>query len=206
MSIPANAGDYNLTIDRPGQTRSWSGRGRERAGQGAYVGVQAACAGWGGSAAECGSASPAAGAAQEAGSISGVIVDPTGALVARAKVTAINTDTGVRPAKVTDNTGTYSFSPLPPGPYNVEVEAKGFQRLLQENVHVRAGQDVSLNLKLTVGAAAQSLTVTGKQRRATSSAATAGCLLLYSSPAAAAGFRRRDGGHCDLAARAGVSR
>ena len=39
---------------------------------------------------------PRAGAAQEAGSISGVIVDPTGALVARANVTAINTDNGVR--------------------------------------------------------------------------------------------------------------
>ena len=52
--------------------------------------------------------------------------------------------------------------PLPPGPYNVEVEAKGFQRLLQENVHVVAGQTVKLNLKLTIGAAAQSLTVTGQ--------------------------------------------
>jgi TonB family protein len=104
---------------------------------------------------------PAAGPAQEAGSISGVIVDPTGALVARAKVTATNTDDGVQTVRVTDNSGTYSFS-LPPGPYNVEVQAKGFQRLLQENVHVVAGQTVGLNLKLTIGAATENLNVTGQ--------------------------------------------
>jgi TonB family protein len=105
---------------------------------------------------------PTAGASQEAGSISGIIVDPTGALVPRAKVTTVNTDTGVMTTKVTDNAGSYSFSPVPPGPYNVEVEAKGLQRMLQENVHVGAGQSVKLNLKLTVGAANESLTVTGK--------------------------------------------
>jgi len=105
---------------------------------------------------------PASSAAQEAGSISGVVVDPTGALVARANVKTVNTDTGMTMAKVTDNTGSYSFS-LPPGTYNVEVEARGFQQLLQENVHVNAGQTVGLNLRLTVGAASESLTVTGKQ-------------------------------------------
>jgi TonB family protein len=105
---------------------------------------------------------PAAGTAQEAGSISGRIVDPTGALVPRAKVTATNTDDGVQTSRVTDNSGTYSIAPLPPGPYNLEVQASGFQRLLQENIQVKVGQTVGLNLKLTVGAAAQTLTVTGR--------------------------------------------
>ena len=105
---------------------------------------------------------PTAGASQEAGSISGIIVDPTGALVARAKVTTVNTDTGSTMTKVTDNTGSYSFSPMPPGPYNVEVEAKGFMRMLQENVQVKAGQTFGLNFRLRVGAANESLTVAGK--------------------------------------------
>ena len=107
-------------------------------------------------------AAPRATAAQEAGSISGKIVDPTGALVPGAKVTATNTDDGVQTSRVTDNAGTYSISPLRPGPYNVEVQAKGFQRMLQENVNVKPGQTFVLNLKLTVGGAAQSFTVTGK--------------------------------------------
>jgi TonB family protein len=113
-----------------------------------------------------GAEAPSLGAAQAAGAISGKIVDPTGALVPRAKVTATNTDDGVQTSRVTDNSGTYSISPLPPGPYNVEVVAKGFQRLLQENVNVKPGQTVGLNLKLTVGGAAQTLTVTGQTQAA----------------------------------------
>ena len=104
--------------------------------------------------------------AAEAGSIAGVIVDPTGALVPRATVTTVNTDSGWRMVKQTDNTGKYSLSPLPPGLYNVEVEAKGFQRQLQENVQVKPGQRVGLNLKLTIGGASQSLTVTGSPETA----------------------------------------
>jgi TonB family protein len=98
--------------------------------------------------------------AQAAGGISGTVYDPTGALVSGAKVTATNTDDGVRTTRVTDNSGTYSFT-LPPGPYIVEIEAKGFQRLLQENIQVKAGQTVGLNIKLSVGAT-EHLTVTAK--------------------------------------------
>jgi len=103
----------------------------------------------------------AATAAHGVGAIAGVIVDPTGALVPRAKVTATNTDTGVQTTASTDNTGSYSLSPLPSGPYNLEIVAAGFQRMLQENVKVVAGGKVGLNLKLTAGAVSQTLTVTG---------------------------------------------
>ncbi len=106
-------------------------------------------------------AQEAAGVAQGNGSIAGVIVDPTGALVPRAQVTATNIDTGVTIMAVTDNTGRYLFSGLPPGPYNVEVVAKGFKRLLQENVHVAAKQQVELDIKLTVNAESTSISVTG---------------------------------------------
>jgi TonB family protein len=107
-------------------------------------------------------AAPArAGAAQGGGAISGTIVDPTGALVPRAQVAATNTDTGVQVKVLTDNTGKYSLSPLPAGPYNVEVIARGFQRLLQENVQVGAGKQAELDEKLTAGGGNTTLTVTG---------------------------------------------
>jgi TonB family protein len=93
---------------------------------------------------------PAAGAAQGDGTIAGSIVDQMGAVVARAKVTSVNTDNGTQTRSETDNSGKYSLTPLQPGPYNVEVEANGFQRLLQENVRVDSGKTVGLNLKLTV--------------------------------------------------------
>jgi TonB family protein len=106
-------------------------------------------------------APPAASAGQGDGAISGTIVDPTGALVPRAQVTVVNTDSGWRMVKQTDNTGKYSLSPLPAGPYNVEVEAKGFQRLLQENVQVAAGKQAELDMRLSVGAGNTTVSVTG---------------------------------------------
>jgi TonB family protein len=156
-------GNYNLTIDRPGQPGAGPGA---QNGQARAILASRLLAPGGAGVPQSATPPPAAGAAQETGSISGVIVDPTGALVARANVKTVNTDTGMTMTKVTDNTGSYLFSPVPPGPYNVEVEARGFQRLLQENVHVVAGQTVKLDLKLTIGGVAESLTVTGKSQAA----------------------------------------
>jgi TonB family protein len=103
----------------------------------------------------------AAAAAQSDGAIAGTIVDPTGALVPRAQVTVVNTDVGWRMVKQTDNTGKYSMSPLPAGPYNVEVFANGFKRMLQENVQVGAKQQVELDLKLSMSAENTTVSVTG---------------------------------------------
>jgi hypothetical protein len=94
------------------------------------------------------------------GGIQGTITDSNGAGVPKAEVTATNTDTGVQTTKLTSSSGTYSISPLQPGPYNVEVVGKGFQRLLQENVTIDASQNLGLNLKLTVGGENTTITVT----------------------------------------------
>jgi TonB family protein len=103
----------------------------------------------------------AAAAAQSDGAIAGTIVDPTGALVPRAAVTAVNTDTGVKTAEWTNNAGKYFVSGLRPGPYNVEVYAKGFLRQLQEEVQVGAKQQIELDMKLSVGAESTTVSVTG---------------------------------------------
>jgi TonB family protein len=155
-------GQYNYTIDQLGQPGAGAANQQPWPADRLRLAARIMAAPAVGGAPQSAATQTAAGAAQEAGAISGTIYDPTGALVPRAKVTATNTDNGVQTSSVTDNSGTYSISPLSPGPYNVEIEAKGFQRMLQENVNVKAGQTVGLNLKLTVGAAAQTLTVTGK--------------------------------------------
>ena len=94
------------------------------------------------------------------GGIQGTVTDPNGAGVPKAEVTATNTDTGVQTTRVTSNTGTYSIQPLQAGPYNVEVVAKGFQRLLQENVTVDNTQVTGVPLKLSVGGENTTVTVT----------------------------------------------
>jgi len=106
----------------------------------------------------CGLPLQAQGAA--GGGIQGTITDPNGAAVVKAQVTATNTETGVAVTHTTDNKGLYAISPLAVGTYNVEVTAKGFQRLLQENIEVDNSSMYGLNLKLTVGGENTTITVT----------------------------------------------
>jgi len=94
------------------------------------------------------------------GGIQGTITDANGAALAKAQVTATNTETGVAVTRTTSSTGSYAISPLAVGSYNVEVTAKGFQRLLQENIEVDNASMYGLNLKLTVGGENTTITVT----------------------------------------------
>ncbi|MGA2436953.1 MAG: MG2 domain-containing protein [Acidobacteriaceae bacterium] len=94
------------------------------------------------------------------GGIQGTITDSAGAVIAKAQVIATNTDTGDQFTRQTTSQGLYSIAPLPVGTYNVEVVAKGFQRLLQENVDVDNASMFGLNLKLTVGGENTTITVT----------------------------------------------
>ncbi len=94
------------------------------------------------------------------GGIQGTITDASGAVVAKAQVTATNTDTGVAFTRQTTSSGLYTITPLPVGTYNVEVVAKGFQRQLQENVSIDATSMLGLNIKLTVGGQNETVTVT----------------------------------------------
>ncbi len=67
------------------------------------------------------------------GSISGVVSDPSGAVVGGATVTATETQTGVRTEISTDSKGFYNFPALPIGTYTVEVRAAGFKVYEQKN-------------------------------------------------------------------------
>jgi hypothetical protein len=62
--------------------------------------------------------------------------------------------------RTTTSAGDFNITPLTPGLYTVTVTAKGFEKYVQENVTVNALQTVAVNMKLTVGAAEQSITVT----------------------------------------------
>src|ERR1017187_997510 len=60
------------------------------------------------------------------GSISGVIRDPSGAVVPRVQVVAHNTQTGLQWTTATDAQGFYSFQVLPVGTYDIEANKNGF--------------------------------------------------------------------------------
>src|SRR5207237_3058531 len=71
------------------------------------------------------------------GNVEGRVLDPNGAVVPNATVTANNQATGLEKTATTDGEGNYRFILLPPGAYTVRVQAKGFPaRRLFMNVPV----------------------------------------------------------------------
>src|SRR5205807_5186409 len=61
------------------------------------------------------------------GSNSGIVKDPTGAVVPGANVVAVNTAQGVQTKSLTDGNGQYTFPSLPVGRYDLQVESQGFR-------------------------------------------------------------------------------
>jgi outer membrane receptor protein involved in Fe transport len=96
------------------------------------------------------------------GSISGVVQDPQGAVVAGANVTAKHLDTNREFKAKTNSTGVVELRDLPRGAYNLRVEASNFRGYLANGVVVNVGQDTSLGIiKLEVGSSSETVTVEG---------------------------------------------
>ena len=92
------------------------------------------------------------------GNIQGTLTDPSGAVVAGAKITITNTDTGQALHVSTSSAGTYNSGALVPGNYSVRAEAAGF-KTVEEAVVVKVGVVSGINLSLSVGAASTVVTV-----------------------------------------------
>ena len=95
-----------------------------------------------------------------AGTIQGVVSDPSGAVVPGATVTATNEETGIKTVRVTTAAGYYVISPLPAGKYTIAVSSAGFENTVQEHLTVDALATVGVNLSLKMGSSAESVTVT----------------------------------------------
>jgi len=93
------------------------------------------------------------------GSISGTIQDPSGAAIAKASVTVINTSTGVRQSAITDSHGTYVFPVLPVGGYALEVNEPGFKPYRRTGITLDANSALLLDVVLQVGERTEAITV-----------------------------------------------
>ncbi len=96
----------------------------------------------------------------DSGSLSGTLTDPTGAVVPNGTVSADDVTRGIRLTVTSDKGGQYRFSSLPPGTYNLSVQASGFQSEVQKGVVVTVGQTVTLDFHLQVATTAQTVEVT----------------------------------------------
>ncbi len=75
------------------------------------------------------------------GTLRGQVLDPAGAVVANANVTATNQQTGVSIKTATTTAGTYNFPSILPGRYSVTVEMPGFKKSAKNDVPVLADQE-----------------------------------------------------------------
>jgi hypothetical protein len=94
------------------------------------------------------------------GAISGTVQDTTGAVIANAKVTLLNTDQGLTLETTTGSSGEYNFSPVRIGNYSISVTAPGFSTTTQQHLTVAVSQHLQVDVQLKTGAATETVEVT----------------------------------------------
>jgi hypothetical protein len=95
--------------------------------------------------------SVAAFAQQTTGNVRGLIKDPTGAVVANAKVTILDKKTNNSLTTQSTGSGEYEFKNLPVGDYQITVETEGFKKLTLTDVRVQLNQTTDVGVNLEVG-------------------------------------------------------
>ncbi len=96
------------------------------------------------------------------GSITGTVLDPSGAAIAGANVTVRNTGTAQSRSVVSDSQGRYSAPELPIGQYELEAKQAGFQTLVRKGIELTVGSQPVIDLQLSVGTAEQTISVTAE--------------------------------------------
>jgi hypothetical protein len=111
------------------------------------------------------------------GSITGVVSDPSGAVVKGAQVVALNHATGVTLHTTTNDAGLYSFVSLTPGLYELTASQKGFESVAQDNVTVSVDQVTTVGIALRVGNVTETITVSTAPPLVDTSNSTVGQLI-----------------------------
>ena len=92
--------------------------------------------------------------------IDGVVSDPAGAVVTQATVTLTNTNTGEVRTVQSDDNGSYTFTLIQPGTYDLSVKAGGFKEYLSKGLQLSVNDRKTINVPLETGAVTESVTVT----------------------------------------------
>ncbi len=106
--------------------------------------------------------------------IQGAVTDMSGAVLAGAKVTAVNTKTGVRRETVASSTGDYTFPLLDVGVYDVTVEADGFRPETRRNIVLEINEKVRADFELQIGGTQERVEVTASSSTLRTDDATLG--------------------------------
>ena len=101
--------------------------------------------------------------AQFRAAVQGTVTDAAGAVIPEATLTLRNKETGRTQTAASGDEGFYRISELPPGSYTLSVEKAGFKKTTFENLVVNAEQVQGVDVVLTAGEVAETVTVTESQ-------------------------------------------
>ena len=105
---------------------------------------------------------PPAGYGQEVSAgITGRITDSSGAAVLGAQVTARDVNRGTEWPTVANEEGIYAFPRVPPGTYEIKVEASGFRTAVRPNIVLELNQRARIDIQLQIGTISETVTVSG---------------------------------------------
>ncbi|HMI51043.1 MAG TPA: carboxypeptidase-like regulatory domain-containing protein, partial [Candidatus Saccharimonadales bacterium] len=93
------------------------------------------------------------------GAIAGTILDPSGAVVAGARVTATSNESGAKYEVVSSDAGYYNFAHLNIGTYDVTINVTGFKVASLKGVVVQIGTTSSLDITLVQGSTSETVIV-----------------------------------------------
>lgn len=96
----------------------------------------------------------------ESATMSGTVMDRSGAVVVDAKIEVTNSDTNVKSASITSKSGIYVVTGLRPGRYRMSVSKDGFKSVVITDITLNVQDVVSRNFNLDVGAISESVMVT----------------------------------------------
>jgi hypothetical protein len=96
------------------------------------------------------------------GTITGILTDATGAVIPGVEITATNTATRVDYKTATNVVGNYMIGALPVGQYSIQFIGRGFKEVVRGGISLSAGQIARVDLRLEVGQAAETVTVTAQ--------------------------------------------
>jgi hypothetical protein len=94
--------------------------------------------------------------------ITGIVSDPNGAVVAGAAIEARHMETGLLYRSSSTETGNFTVTQLPVGPYELAVEVPGFKKYTRQGIVLAAAQVLRNDVSLEIGAVTETVTVTGE--------------------------------------------
>src|SRR5262249_36494847 len=95
-------------------------------------------------------------------SLHGVITDKTGAVLAGASLTLVNSEKGLERTITSGTVGEYEFLSLPPGTYKLTVELANFRKFEQTGLQLLVNVPTTVNVTLEVGSSTQTVEVSAQ--------------------------------------------